>query len=109
MASTRLPNKPLAICRRADDCASAQTRAEADCGRVVVAAAEQEIADAVIAAGGEAILTDPDLPSGSDRIHAALQNRRPAMARMTPSSIYRAICRGWIRPLVRDCLRAGRP
>lgn len=45
---------------------------EADVGPVLVAAAEQEIADAVEAAGGTAILTDPDLPSGSDRIHQAL-------------------------------------
>ena len=45
---------------------------EADVGPVLVAAAEQEIADVVEAAGGMAILTEPDLPSGSDRIHQAL-------------------------------------
>jgi len=38
---------------------------------VVVAAAEPEIADAVRAEGGEAVLTDPNLPSGSDRVRAA--------------------------------------
>ena len=73
MASTRLPNKPLAPIGGLPMIVHVLNRArEADCGRVVVAAAEQEIADAVISAGGEAILTDPDLPSGSDRIHAAL-------------------------------------
>ena len=45
--------------------------AASGCGPVLVAAAEQEIADAVIAAGFQAVLTDPALPSGSDRVHAA--------------------------------------
>ena len=74
MASTRLPNKPLApICGVPMIVQVLKRAQEADCGRVVVAAAEQEIADAVADAGGEAILTDPNLPSGSDRIHAALK------------------------------------
>mgnify|MGYP003123383908 FL=1 len=78
MASTRLPNKPLAdihgepmivhVWRRATD---------AGIGPVIVACAEQEIADAVTAAGGIAVLTDPDLPSGSDRVHQALQSFDP--------------------------------
>ncbi len=75
MASTRLPNKPLALICGVPMIVQVLKRAqEADCGRVVVAAAEQEIADAVADAGGEAILTDPNLPSGSDRIHAALKS-----------------------------------
>jgi 3-deoxy-manno-octulosonate cytidylyltransferase (CMP-KDO synthetase) len=74
MASMRLPNKPLApICGLPMIVQVLKRAQEADCGRVVVAAAEAEIAEAVTQAGGEAILTDPDLPSGSDRIHAALQ------------------------------------
>ena len=74
MASTRLPNKPLAMLDgvpmivRVWQCAQA-----ADCGRVIVAAGDQAIATAIEEAGGEAVLTDPDLPSGSDRIHAALK------------------------------------
>ena len=40
--------------------------------RIAVACAEPEIADAVRAAGGEAVLTDPNHPSGSDRIFEAL-------------------------------------
>ncbi len=45
----------------------------ADVGPVVVACAEQEIADAVEKAGGFAALTRPEHPSGSDRIWEALQ------------------------------------
>jgi 3-deoxy-manno-octulosonate cytidylyltransferase (CMP-KDO synthetase) len=44
---------------------------------VVVACAEQAIADAVVAHGGDAILTEPDLPSGTDRIREALQGLDP--------------------------------
>jgi 3-deoxy-manno-octulosonate cytidylyltransferase (CMP-KDO synthetase) len=47
-------------------------------GPVVVAAAEPEIVAAVEGAGGRAILTDPDLPSGSDRVFAALKAVDPA-------------------------------
>ena len=46
-------------------------------GPVVVAAAEMEIVKAVEKAGGQAVLTDPDLPSGSDRIYAALEALDP--------------------------------
>jgi 3-deoxy-manno-octulosonate cytidylyltransferase (CMP-KDO synthetase) len=41
-------------------------------GPVAVAAGDMEIVRAVEAAGGRAVLTDPALPSGSDRILAAL-------------------------------------
>jgi 3-deoxy-manno-octulosonate cytidylyltransferase (CMP-KDO synthetase) len=43
-----------------------------------VAAGDPEIVDAVAAAGGLAVLTDPNLPSGSDRILAALSELDPA-------------------------------
>ena len=42
-------------------------------GPVVLPAPESAVADVIKAAGGTAILTDPDLPSGSDRIAAALK------------------------------------
>ncbi len=73
LASTRLPNKPLADIHGKPMIVHVMERAqESNLGRVVVACAEREIKDAVEKAGGEAVLTDPDLPSGSDRILAAL-------------------------------------
>lgn len=73
MASTRLPRKPLADIAGEPMIVQVWRRArEADIGPVVVAAAEQEIIDAVTAAGGRAVLTNPDHPSGSDRIYEAL-------------------------------------
>lgn len=53
---------------------------EAGFARVAVACAEAEIADAVRQAGGEAVLTDPNHPSGSDRIFEALTILDPAAA-----------------------------
>jgi 3-deoxy-manno-octulosonate cytidylyltransferase (CMP-KDO synthetase) len=74
MASTRLPNKPLADIHGLPMIVHVLKRAEeAKLGRVVVACAEKEIRLAVEKAGGEAVLTDPALPSGSDRILAALK------------------------------------
>lgn len=73
MASTRLPGKPLADIAGMPMIVQVWKRAiESKLGRVVVAAAEEEIAVAIRNAGGEAVLTAPDLPSGSDRIWAAL-------------------------------------
>lgn len=73
MASTRLPGKPLADIHGEPMIVQVWRRAmEADVGRVVVAAGEPEIADAIRAAGGEAMVTDPAHPSGTDRIHEAL-------------------------------------
>jgi 3-deoxy-manno-octulosonate cytidylyltransferase (CMP-KDO synthetase) len=73
MASTRLPGKPLADIAGVPMIVRVWRQAmAAEIGPVVVAAAEQEIVDAIEAAGGQALLTEPDLPSGSDRIFAAL-------------------------------------
>jgi len=72
MAATRLPGKPLKdiaglpmivhVLRRAE---------EARIGRVAVATDTAEIAEAVRAHGGEAVMTRPDHPSGSDRVFEA--------------------------------------
>ena len=78
MASTRLPGKPLADIHGLPMIVHCWKRAvEADIGQVLVAAAEVEIADAVRARGGDAIVTNPALPSGSDRIAEALALRDP--------------------------------
>lgn len=74
MAAQRLPNKPLAdiggepmilhIVRRAK---------EANIGAVCVAAGDSEIVAAVSNCGFQAVLTDPALPSGTDRCVEALK------------------------------------
>ena len=78
LAATRLPRKPLAdIHGRAMILHVLDRGREADIGPVAVACADQEIADAVWADGGIAVLTDPTLPRGSDRVHAALAELDP--------------------------------
>ncbi len=78
MASTRLPGKPLADIAGIPMIVRVWRQAvAADLGPVVVAAAEYEIVAAVEAAGGRAVLTAPNLPSGSDRIYAALEEVDP--------------------------------
>lgn len=51
---------------------------EADIGPVVVATNSDIIAEAVRAAGGNAVMTRTDHPSGSDRIHEAIEAFDPA-------------------------------
>jgi 3-deoxy-manno-octulosonate cytidylyltransferase (CMP-KDO synthetase) len=74
MASTRLPNKPLAdIHGRPMIAWMVDIARAANAGPVLVAAAEEEVAEAALKAGANVTLTDPNLPSGSDRVFAALQ------------------------------------
>jgi 3-deoxy-manno-octulosonate cytidylyltransferase (CMP-KDO synthetase) len=78
MASSRLPGKPLKdiaglpmivhVLRRAE---------EAAIGRVAVATDAPDIAAAVKAHGGEAVMTSPDHPSGSDRVYEAMEKLDP--------------------------------
>src|SRR5579864_7346901 len=64
MASTRLPDKPLADIGGVPMIVRVWARAvAAGLGPVVVAAGEPEIVAAVQKAGGQAVLTDPDLPA----------------------------------------------
>ena len=79
MAATRLPGKPLADINGIPMIVRVLRQAQAaSIGPVAVAAGDIEIVEAVRAAGGLAVLTDPDLPSGSDRIVAALNEIDPA-------------------------------
>lgn len=81
LESTRLPGKPLTDIHGKPMIVHVLERAqEADIGPVLVAAANAEIADAVRDAGGDAVLTDPEHPSGSDRIYEALTAHDPAGA-----------------------------
>lgn len=74
LAATRLPGKPLARIGNAPMIVHVMRRAqEAAMGEVLVACDAEEIASAVREAGGQAILTNPAHPSGSDRIWEAVQ------------------------------------
>jgi 3-deoxy-manno-octulosonate cytidylyltransferase (CMP-KDO synthetase) len=73
MAATRLPGKPLADIAGLPMIVRVLRQAEAaGIGPVAVAAGDAASVLGGTAAGGRAVLTDPDLPSGSDRIVAAL-------------------------------------
>jgi len=73
MASTRLPDKPLAdIAGRPMIVRVAERAAASGLGRVVVATDAGNIAAVVRAAGFEAVMTRSDHRSGSDRIFEAL-------------------------------------
>ena len=73
LAATRLPDKPLADINGVPMIVQVLRRAvEADIGPVLVACGDSEIAAAVTAVGGQAVMTDPGHPSGSDRVHEAL-------------------------------------
>ena len=80
MAATRLPNKPLADIGGKPMIVRAWEQAALSGFRVAVAAGDPEIVAVVEAAGGLAVLTDPALPSGSDRIRAAVEAVDPDAA-----------------------------
>jgi 3-deoxy-manno-octulosonate cytidylyltransferase (CMP-KDO synthetase) len=74
MASARLPNKPLAdILGKPMILRVYEQAKKTNLGEVIVACDSKEIADIIDSVGGKAIITDPNLPSGTDRIFAALQ------------------------------------
>jgi 3-deoxy-manno-octulosonate cytidylyltransferase (CMP-KDO synthetase) len=78
LAATRLPGKPLADIEGTPMIVRVLRQAEAaGVGPVAVAAGDSAIVQVVRAAGGTAVLTDPALPSGSDRILAALAELDP--------------------------------
>lgn len=74
LGATRLPSKPLAEIHGKPMILHVLERAQAaQVGPVIVACAEAELKEVVEKAGGQAVLTDPQLPSGTDRVHAALK------------------------------------
>jgi len=78
LASTRLPNKMMKEINGLPLISQVVKRAlEADIGPVYVACDSPEIQEAASKAGATGILTDPTLPSGSDRIFKALQDVDP--------------------------------
>lgn len=74
-AAVRLPGKPLVpvagmplVLRVLEN-----ARRAATLDRVIVATDDARVASVVREAGGEAVLTDPAIPSGTDRIRAAVR------------------------------------
>ena len=75
MSSIRFPNKPLALINGIPMISRVWKQAKkADIGSVIVACCEKEVFDLIKSIGGEAIMTDPSLPSGTDRIFQAISN-----------------------------------
>lgn len=78
MASTRLPDKPLADIAGLPMIVQVAKRAqEAEVGRIIVAVDDRRVFDAVEAAGFEVVMTRGDHQSGSDRIFEALTKVDP--------------------------------
>jgi len=78
MTSVRLPNKPMLDIAGEPMIVHVWRRAiQADVGQVLVAADCHKIAQAVRDAGGDAVVTNPDHASGSDRIFEALEHIDP--------------------------------
>jgi 3-deoxy-manno-octulosonate cytidylyltransferase (CMP-KDO synthetase) len=78
LAAARLPGKPLAEIGGVPMIVHVWRRAvAAEAGPVVVACGDRDIAEVVGRAGGRAVLTDPALATGSDRIHAAVSALDP--------------------------------
>ena len=72
MASNRLPGKPLMPIDGIPMIQRVWQQAIASkIGEVFVACSEIEVHDLIVSNGGKAIMTDPNLPSGTDRVHSA--------------------------------------
>jgi 3-deoxy-manno-octulosonate cytidylyltransferase (CMP-KDO synthetase) len=75
MASVRFPNKPMALIDGIPMIRRVWEQAKnADIGSVIVACCEKEVFDLIEYIGGKAILTNPSLPSGTDRIFQAISD-----------------------------------
>ncbi|NDG83421.1 MAG: 3-deoxy-manno-octulosonate cytidylyltransferase [Proteobacteria bacterium] len=80
--STRLPAKPLAVIHGKPMIQWVYEGAKQSslCARVVVATDDERIASVVRGFGGEAVMTSPDIQSGTDRM--------AAVARMIPGDVF---------------------
>lgn len=78
LAASRLPDKPLAMIGKDPMIVHVWRKAiAADVGPVIVACGDKSIAEAIRTEGGTAVLTAPELPSGSDRVWVAAQTFDP--------------------------------
>ena len=76
MASSRFPNKPMAIIDGKPMIQRVWEKAIAsNIGDVIVACSEKEVFNCIDSLGGKAKLTNPDLPSGTDRIFEAIKDK----------------------------------
>ena len=74
MASRRFPNKPMALIKGKPMVQRVWEQAISSAlGDVIVACSEKEVYNLIVSLNGKAELTDPNLPSGTDRIYAAIQ------------------------------------
>lgn len=75
MGSTRFPDKPLALIVGIPMIQRVWQQAKlADIGPVIVACSEKPVLDLISSLGGEAVMTPPELPSGTDRIFEVIKN-----------------------------------
>ena len=75
MASQRFPNKPMALIDGIPMIQRVWEKAKlANIGEVVVACCEKIVFDKINSIGGLAIMTKPDLPSGTDRVYEIINN-----------------------------------
>lgn len=78
MSAVRLPGKPLADIHGVPMIVRVMQQAQkAGIGPVIVACDGEEIKKIVEANGGKAVITDPNLPSGTDRVFAAVESFDP--------------------------------
>ena len=75
MAATRFPNKPMALISGKTMIQRVWEQAiESKLGNVIVACCDNEVYEHITSLGGEAVMTDPTLPSGTDRVFEAIKN-----------------------------------
>ena len=77
MDSARFPGKPLVNINGIPMIQRVWQQAiNSDIGDVIVACSEIEVFNLIDSLGGRAILTDPNLPSGTDRIYSAVTEKK---------------------------------
>ena len=75
MASKRFPNKPMAMLGGKTMIQRVWEKAQSsNLGEVLVACSEKEVFEHINSIGGKAILTDPNIPSGTDRVFSAIND-----------------------------------
>ena len=75
MASQRFPNKPMALIDGIPMIQRVWEKAKlANIGEVVVACCEKIVFDKINSIGGTALMTNPNLPSGTDRVYEIINN-----------------------------------